>query len=45
MNFYGDVTGQVAWNNSGPVHQHQHLSPGLTATDITGIADLAHRTC
>lgn len=40
--FYGDVTGQVAWNNSGPVHQHQHLPSGLTATDITGLADLAH---
>jgi len=40
--FYGDITGQVAWDNSGPIHQHQHLPSGLTATDLADLADLAH---
>jgi hypothetical protein len=40
--FYGDVTGQVAWDNSGPVHQHQHLPSGLTPTEVADLADLAH---
>lgn len=40
--FYGDVTGQVAWNNSGPVHQHQHLPSGRTPIEVTDLADLAY---
>lgn len=40
--FHGDVTGQVAWGNSGPVHQHQHLPSGLASIDLADLADLAY---
>jgi len=40
--FYGDIHGQLAWDNTGPVHQHQAVQPIAGSEDLARLAELAH---